>query len=154
LDSSEEGPRYFALVEFDDGPPSVTFLEVNRRQIVNTVVDTTECGTDDVLEKLLELAGDDVMLTALLTGTPLEMLDEQALTQTVADSFFSIETRDETTLSSSPFAQSIAGENTIRGHFVGTLQRRIQGTRDAEERAALERALKLGLRSLQRSSAA
>jgi DNA repair exonuclease SbcCD nuclease subunit len=154
LDASEGGPRYVALVEFDDGPPNVSFLQVNRRQIVNTIVDTTECGADDVLEKLLELSGDDVMLTALLTGTPLEMLDEHILTHTVADSFFSIDTRDETTLSSSPFAQSVAGENTIRGHFVGTLQRRIKGTRDAEERAALERALKLGLRSLQRSSAA
>jgi DNA repair protein SbcD/Mre11 len=154
LDTSEGGPRYVALVEFGDGTPEVSFLQVNRRQVVSTIVDTTDCGVDDVLEKLLDLSGDDIMLTALLSGAPLEMLDEHALTHTVTDSFFWIEIRDETTLSSSPFARSVAGENTIRGHFVGTLQRRIRSTRDAEERAALERALKLGLCSLQKSSAA
>lgn len=154
LDAGEGGPRYVALVEFGPGPPDVSFLQVNRRQIVNTILDAADCSADDLREKLLGHAGDDVMLTALLTGVPLEMLDEQALTHAVADRFFWIEARDETTLSTSPFARSVAGENTIRGQFVGTLQRRIRSTRDAEERAALERALKLGLRSLQRSSAA
>jgi DNA repair exonuclease SbcCD nuclease subunit len=154
LDTTEEGARYVALVEVGEGPPEVSFLEVNRRRIVNATLDTTDCSADGVLNKLCDLAGDDVMLTALLTGTPLEMLDEHALVHSVADTFFSIEARDETTLSSSPFIHSVAGENTIRGHFVETLERRISGTRDAEERAALERALKLGLRSLQRSSAA
>lgn len=154
LDANEVGPRSVALVEFGDGPAELSWLEVNRRQVVNAVVDTTDCTADEVMEKLLELSGEDVMLTARLTGVPLEPLDEYALHRTVADAFFWFGTRDETTLSSSPFAQSVAGENTIRGHFVGTLQRRIQSTRDAEERATLERALKLGLRSLQRSSAA
>jgi hypothetical protein len=132
----------------------VSFLEVDRRRIVNANLDTTDCSEDEVLEKLSDLAGDDVMLTARLTGTPLEMLDEHTLIHSLAESFFWIETRDETTLSASPIMHSVAGENTIRGHFVETLQRRIRGSRDAEERAALERALKLGLRSLQRSSAA
>lgn len=154
LEAGEQGARYVALVEFDDGPPQVSFLEVNRRQIVKVTVDTTDCASVDVVEKLLELAGDDVLATVRLAGTPLEVLDEQVVSRTVADRFCWIEFRDETTLSASPCTEAIAGENTIRGHFVGTLQRRIRGTKDVEERAALERALKLGLRSLQRSSAA
>jgi len=154
LDLTEERPRYVTLVELGEDPPVVSFLEVNRRRIVHADLDTTDCSADEVLEKLYELAGDDVMLTAILAGTPREMLDEHALRHSLADSFFWIETRDQTTLSSSPFIHSVAAENTIRGHFVETLQRRIRGSRDAEERAALERALKLGLRSLQRSSAA
>lgn len=154
FEAGEEGTRYVALVEFDDGPPEVSFLQVNRRQISQATVDATDCGPDDVKEKLLDLAGDGVMVTVRLAGTPSEMLDEHALSSTVADAFFWIELRDETTLSTSPFVESIAGENTIRGHFVKTLQRRIRGASDSEEQAALERALKLGLRSLQRSSAA
>jgi DNA repair protein SbcD/Mre11 len=154
LETDEIGARYVALVEFEDGAPDISWLEVNRRQIVNTTVDTTDLGLDDVVEDLLELSGEDVMLTVLLTGIPREMLDEQELHDAVADRCFWIELRDETMLSASPFATSIAGENTIRGHFVRTLQRRIGGTRDVEERAALEGALKLGLRALQRSSAA
>jgi DNA repair protein SbcD/Mre11 len=154
LELDEAGARYIALVEFDDGPPEVSFLEVNRRQIVNATVDTTDCGPDEVVEKLLEFSGDDVLLTVRLAGTPRVMLDKQDLSHMVADGFFRLELRDETTLSASAFAAAIAGENTIRGHFVGTLQHRISSTRDVEERAALERALKLGLRSLQRSNAA
>ncbi|HEX6509167.1 MAG TPA: exonuclease SbcCD subunit D [Chloroflexota bacterium] len=154
LDATETGPRYVALLEFDDGPPEVSFLQVNRREVVNAEVDTTGCGAEEVLEKLLALAGDDVVLTAHLTGSSDEMLDPHDLTRMIDDSFFWVEVQDETTLSSSPFAAAVAGENTIRGHFVGTLQRRINGTGDAQERAALERALKLGLQALQRSSAA
>lgn len=154
LEADEEGARYVALVEFEDGPPDVSFLEVNRRQMVNVAVDTTDLGLDEVMEDLLELSGEDVLLTVLLTGTPREMLDEQEVHHAMADRCFWLELRDETTLSASPFAESISGENTIRGHFVGTLQRRIRGTKDVAERETLEQALKLGLRSLQRSSAA
>jgi DNA repair exonuclease SbcCD nuclease subunit len=154
LETAETGPRYVALLELDDGPPEVSFLQVNHREIVNPEVDTTGLSADDVLETLLALGGDDILLAARLTGSPDALLDAAEMTSVLEDSFFRVEIDDRTLLSSSPFAAHIAGENTIRGEYVATLQRRIKGSEDAEERAVLERALKLGLQALGRSSAA
>ena len=154
LERDEEGPRFAALVEFDGGPPEVSFVEVGQRRIENVAVDATDSNAGDVLDALLDRAGEDVLLSAAVTGTPLELVDVHALTRALADRFFWIDIRDETTLSTSAIARAIAAENTVRGHFVATLLRRLGSTNDVEERARLEEALKLGLRSFERSSAA
>jgi DNA repair protein SbcD/Mre11 len=156
FDPAEAGPRHMLLIELDDpgAPARVTQLPVNAREVV-----LEELALDDlqhesagdlaeaVRRRLAASAGPDRLARFDLTGVIHHPLagDPAALGEAVADQYFLLQLRDRTrTMPDAPPAS-----NTIRGAFERRLRARLEAAADDRERVLAERALAVGLQSLE-----
>jgi len=156
FDPAEAGPRYMLLVELDDpkGSAKVTRLPVNSREVVLEEIaldDLQHESAGDLAEavrrRLAASAGADRLARFDLTGVIHHPLagDPATLGEAVADRYFLLQLRDRTrTMPEAPPAS-----NTIRGAFERRLRSRLEAAVDERERVLTERALAVGLQSLE-----
>ncbi|HZS94864.1 MAG TPA: DNA repair exonuclease [Chloroflexota bacterium] len=163
LDSTERGDRHVALLEFDGGAPRTEMIPVNARRVERWEIDVTDCDSAAIATKMRQLGSPDLLLTATLTGAPLEIPNLDGLQSEAGDAFFTLEIDDRTEMVRSKRIEELSAENTIRGFFIRALRERIEaatagrvpsGYPATEERATLELALKLGMIELEKESAA
>jgi DNA repair exonuclease SbcCD nuclease subunit len=156
FDPAEAGPRHMLLVELTEPgrPPSITPLDVNQREIHLEEIpldDLQHESAGDLAEavrrRLLAAAQADRLARFDLTGVIHHPLggDPSTLGETVADRYFVLQLRDRTrTMPEAPVAS-----NTIRGAFERRLRARLEAAADEPERQLAERALAIGLQSLE-----
>jgi len=154
LTIKETGDRFVALLEFDGGAPAVERLKVNRRTVSTENVSVDEMTGEQMLARIKREANEDLLLTCRLVGAPHEVPVPEYLMKRLPEQFFYQSIEDRTDIVNSTRIEEIAGENTIRGHFVQAMRHRIEAAGDEEERATLELALKLAFLELEKRSAA
>lgn len=153
FDPAEAGPRSMLLVELAE-TVRVSPLPVNTREIVLEEIaldDLQHESAGDLAEavrrRLATSAAPDRLARFDLTGTIHHPLggDPTTLGETLADQYFLLQLRDRTrTMPDSPPAA-----NTIRGAFERRLRARLEAAADDRERVLTERALAIGLESLE-----
>ncbi len=156
FDPAEAGARHMLLVELTEPgrPPSVTPIAVNQREVHLEEIpldDLQHESAGDLAEavrrRLLAAARPDRLARFDLTGVIHHPLgnDPGTLGETVADRYFLLQLRDRTrTMPEAPVAS-----NTIRGAFERRLRARLEAAVDEPERQLAERALAIGLQSLE-----
>jgi DNA repair exonuclease SbcCD nuclease subunit len=156
LDPAEAGPRHMLLVELTEPgrPPEVTPIAVNQREVHLEEIpldDLQHESAGDLAEavrrRLLAAARPDRLARFDLTGVIHHPLggDPSAFGEAVADRYFLLQLRDRTrTMPEAPVAS-----NTIRGAFERRLRARLEAAVDEPERQLAERALAIGLQSLE-----
>ena len=156
FDPAEAGPRHMLLVDLDDPsrPATVTQLPVNLREVHLEEIpldDLQHESAGDLAEavrrRLLASAAPDRLARFDLTGVIHHPLgsDPTTLGDSADDLYFHLQVRDRTrTLPEAPVAA-----NTIRGAFERRLRARLEAAADEPERQLVERALALGLQSLE-----
>jgi DNA repair exonuclease SbcCD nuclease subunit len=156
LDPAEAGPRHMLLVELTEPgrPPEVTPIPVNLREIHLEEIpldDLQHESAGDLAEavrrRLLAAAGPERLARFDLTGVIHHPLgsDPSALGDGVADRYFMLQLRDRTRT----MPETAVASNTIRGAFERRLRARLETAADDAERELAERALAIGLQSLE-----
>jgi DNA repair exonuclease SbcCD nuclease subunit len=156
FDPAEAGPRQMLLVDLDDpaAPARVTQLKVNAREVVLEEIaldDLQHESAGDLAEavrrRLMASAGLGRLARFDLTGVIHHPLggEPSTLGESVADQYFLLQLRDRTrTMPEAPPAS-----NTIRGAFERRLRARLEAAVDENDRVLAERALAIGLQSLE-----
>jgi DNA repair protein SbcD/Mre11 len=153
LDMSETGPRSINLLTFGGDSPSLETIPCGFRTASRETIDCTNLGQEEIAERIASCAGDDVILSVVLTGAPLEFPDTEALRSRLAGRFCYLSVSDGTSVVETGFVQQIEHERTIRGQFVQRLREQIAAAESDREREQAELALRVGLIALQKRSA-
>ena len=156
FDPAEAGARHMLLVELTEPgrAPVVTQLAVNQREVHLEEIpldDLQHESAGDLAEavrrRLLAAAQPQRLARFDLTGVIHHPLggDPAMLGDTVADSYFVLQLRDRTRT----MPEAAVASNTIRGAFERRLRARLEAAVDEPERQLAERALAIGLQSLE-----
>lgn len=131
----------------DDGTVSVTFVPFARHRYAILEVDVTGQDPRAAVEAALpEGTGEDLYRVILTGETGEQGADAAALREALADRFYALEVRDRTRMAQDVWAR--AGEDSLRGLFLGELRTRLQSAGTEEEREILTRAARFGLAAL------
>ena len=142
----ETGEKYVNLVELENGQCRLRQVSIALRRYELLQVDVT--GTDPLLAIHSSLPDDTVcdVYRVTLTGETETAPDLQKLYGNLSELFFELQLRDETRLRRSVW--DCAGEDTLRGLFLGRLKARFDAAETEEERVKLEQAARWGLAAL------
>jgi DNA repair protein SbcD/Mre11 len=156
FDPAEAGVRHMLLVELTEPgrAPEVTPIPVNQREVHLDEIpldDLQHESAGDLAEavrrRLMAAAQPERLARFDLTGVIHHPLgsDPATLGENLADRYFLLQLRDRTrTMPAAPVAS-----NTIRGAFERRLRARLEAAVDEPERQLAERALAIGLQSLE-----
>ena len=140
------------LVELGDGPPRTTRCPVGKRRYekVELRLDGI-AGIEEICERVRALRDPDVVLSLVLNGLrSLDLIvDPNALTLELSDSFFAVKVTDRSHPMLLPEELNGFPEGLVIGQFVRRMRSRIAETDDDEERRVRESALQLGVALLQ-----
>ena len=142
----ETGERTVNLVELEDGQCRLKQVSIALRRYEQLFVDVT--GTDPLLAIHSSLPDDTVcdVYRITLTGETETAPDLPRLQANLAELFFELQLRDETRLRRGIW--DCAGEDTLRGLFLGRLRARYEAAKTEDERRRLEQAARWGLAAL------
>ena len=142
----ETGEKYVHLVELENGQCRLKPVSIASRRYEILPVDVT--GTDPLLAIHSSLPDDTVrdIYRIVLTGETESAPDLKRLHANLSELFFELQLRDETRLRHSVW--ECAGEDTLRGLFLGRLKARYDKAATEEERRKLEQAARWGLAAL------
>ncbi len=142
----ETGEKYVNLVELENGQCRLRQVSIALRRYELLQVDVT--GTDPLLAIHSSLPDDTVcdVYRVTLTGETETAPDLQKLYGNLSELFYELQLRDETRLRRSVW--DCAGEDTLRGLFLGRLKARFDAAETEEERVKLEQAARWGLAAL------
>lgn len=150
----EAGPRHYLEVEIGPGKggayqTSVRPVMSSRVQYAEEAIDCTSMtNSHQLIEELRGLArtaGQPLIMRAVLTGECADSLRAELATvhDAVGDAFAHLEFEDQTRPNED--LDTLAREDTSLGLFVRRLRKEIQDAPDEARKAALERALAVGL---------
>jgi DNA repair exonuclease SbcCD nuclease subunit len=156
FDPAEAGPRHLLLVELEDPgrPPTVSPIPVNFREIHLEEIpldDLQHESAGDLAEavrrRLLAAAQTERLARFDLTGVIHHPLgsDPTTLGESLAERYFVLQVRDRTRT----LPEALVASNTIRGAFERRLRARLEAAVDDADRQLTERALAIGLQSLE-----
>jgi DNA repair exonuclease SbcCD nuclease subunit len=143
----ETGEKTVNLVTLsDDGHCALETRSIAQRRYENLTVDVT--GADPLLAIHTLLPDESVrdVYRITLTGEVDERLDLNRLHANLAELFFELQLRDETTPRRSLWEK--AGDDTLRGLFLKKLKREYDTAPDDTTRRAVEQAARWGLAAL------
>ena len=142
----ETGEKYVNLVELEDGECRLKQICIAGRRYEQLQVDVTDA--DPLLAVHNALPDDTVcdVYRITLTGETDTAPDLKRLYANLSELFFELQLRDETRLRRSVW--ECAGEDTLRGIFLGRLKLRFDAAETEEERRRLEQAARWGLAAL------
>lgn len=151
LDTTETGPRGYAVVELEEGAaPRVT----HRPSPVAPVqdlgeIDVSGCaGDEEVVERVAERVDEEAIPVARLVGTPDFPLDEEAVRLRLVERFGHVDLRDRSRYYASSRLDELAERDTVAGHVVRMGRRRVEEAADGAGRDVAERALRIALEKL------
>ncbi len=142
----ETGEKTVNLVELENGQCRLRQVPIAGRRYETLRVDVT--GADPLLAIHSALPDDTVcdVYRITLTGETDTAPDLRRLYANLSEIFFELQLRDETRLRHNVWDS--AGEDTLRGLFLGRLKARYDAAETEEERFRLEQAARWGLAAL------
>lgn len=142
----ETGEKFVNLVELENGQCRIKPVSIAGRRYEQLQVDVT--GTDPLLAIHSSLPDDTVrdVYRITLTGETETAPDLRRLSANLSELFFELQLRDETRLRHGVWDS--AGEDTLRGLFLGRLKGRYDAAATEAERIRLEQAARWGLAAL------
>jgi DNA repair protein SbcD/Mre11 len=149
----ETGPRTVAMLAFRGGSPAVELVPCGDRQARREPIDCTNLNQAGIVAAIGRHAGEHSIVEAVLTGSPLEIVNPESIEAELRSRFRYLAVTDETSVVDTGFVRNIETERTIRGLFVQRLRALARDAASDEERATAELALRLGLVALERRSA-
>jgi DNA repair protein SbcD/Mre11 len=149
----ETGRHSVALVDLTGDRPAVELVDVNRRRYLERSVDCEDAQSSAMVAERLALALQDadaaaVCLRVTLTGlvAPECEIDVEALAAPHRERYAALVLRDRTCPAYD--LPALSGQRTLAGHFVRSLQGRLDATTDPADQERLRLALLIGLHSL------
>lgn len=142
----ETGEKTVYIVELDGESCALRPVCVASRRYELLRADVT--GSDALLAIHAQLPDDTVrdVYRIILTGEAEETPDLKRLHSSLAELFFELQLRDETRLRRDIWEN--AGEDTLRGLFLGKLRARYDAAKSEAERVRVEQAARWGLAAL------
>lgn len=146
---SDLGVGFFTLVNFQGEQIEIIKVPIEVRSHKKVKIESsTKDSFEELLEEFLLYAHKDRLVQFTLTGTPPFKLQKQYLEETLKDSFFHVEVKDETDYLDMERIKRYKGEHTIRGYFVEDLLTKWEEAEDEQEKKILKLALLKGLAAL------
>ena len=142
----ETGEKTVSIVELSDTDCVLRTACIARRRYEIMNVDVT--GADPLLAIHTQLPDDTArdVYRIILSGEAEETPDLRRLQANLDELFFMLQLRDETRLRRSVWES--AGEDTLRGLFLGRLKARYDAAKNEEDKRRLEQAARWGLAAL------
>lgn len=150
----ETGEHCAAIIEIADGQITVEKQPVNSLEFREKAVDCGGASSSAEIQERVEgaLAGElgpSLALSVILEGE-IEadcQLNPASIRERLGDCCDAVRIRDRTTVGYD--VEKIAGEKSVRGHFVRRIGQRLSSAETAQERSRLEAARLAGLRALE-----
>lgn len=152
LKFGENGERYLVIAEIDRNGASIESMRHNQRTISEASIDLALAGiwsNDELLAAVENQVAPDTITKVCITGSASFLLELQGIATRLADRFFYLQITDETSVCGSAMIRALKDENTVRGFFVRKMLERIDRS-SAEDKGALELALRLGIEQFMR----
>ncbi len=131
----------------EDGTVSVEFVPFARHRYFRTQVDITGKDPCAAVEEALPMDTEaDLYRISLVGETGEQGVDCQALRERLENRFYTLEIEDHTRLREDLWAR--AGEDSLRGLFLGELHRRREQALTEKDREIIDRAARYGLAAL------
>jgi len=142
----ETGEKTVNIVTLDGSICELETVSIAKRRYEILRLDTE--GEDPLLAIPSQIPDDTVsdVYRIVLTGETDAPPDLNKLYENLSDMFFELQLRDETRLRKSVWDN--AGEDTLRGLFLGRLRERFESAHSEEERIRIEQAARWGLAAL------
>ena len=149
----DSGVPSWTVVTLGAGDARIEQVPVDIQTIDVLELDVTQLDSVDEVREQIRLRQDaDAIQRVTLTGSlHVADLDPDALAAEFAPHFFHFEVRDETTSVAPELLERWAQEPTVRGAFVQRMRERLDAAETDDERTAVVRALRYGVRALQGS---
>jgi DNA repair exonuclease SbcCD nuclease subunit len=147
LKFGEDGDRYLVICEIDDDGVTLEKIRHNQKVLSKMRVDlaTSAVASIEGLVSAIEKRSDPNALARVKVTGAADFLPAIRLIESrLAARFFHLEILDATSVVGGELIRSIGSEETVRGIFVKKMLERIESS-GAEEKAAAELALRLGL---------
>ena len=138
----ELNDRGFLWGEVERGRAELHFVPFAHRRYCIAHVDVTEGDALSVLERALPRDTSRDVYRIRLTGTPEEPPRLALLSDALAERFFALQLRDDTSVRRELWDK--CGEDTLRGLFLQELRRRYDAAPDEETRRRIEQAVRFG----------
>ena len=138
----ELNDRGFLWGEVERGRAELHFVPFAHRRYCIAHVDVTEGDALSVLERTLPRDTSRDVYRIRLTGTPEEPPRLALLSDALAERFFALQLRDDTSVRRELWDK--CGEDTLRGLFLQELRRRYDAAPDEETRRRIEQAVRFG----------
>ncbi len=138
----ELGERGFLFGEIERGNAALRFVPFARRRYYITEADITEGDPLTVLERTLPRDTENDIYRLLLVGTPEEPPRLPLLQDALAERFFAVQLRDETSVRRDLWNR--CGEDTLRGLFLQELRRQYDSAEGDDARRRIEQAAAFG----------
>lgn len=131
----------------ENGAVSLTFVPFARRRYEILEVDVTGQDPRSAVEAALPDSTVSDLYRIILKGQTGEQgVDAAALQEALTDRFYALELRDETRMAQDVWQR--AGEDSLRGLFLGELRKKLDSASTEAERAAVTSAARFGLAAL------
>ncbi len=131
----------------EDGAVKLTFVPFARHRYEILEVDVTGRQPREAVEAALPAETARDLYRILLTGETGEGgAGAKALQEALADRFYALEIRDRTRMAEDIWRR--AGEDSLRGLFLGELRRRMEAAQSDEERQSVTLAARFGLAAM------
>jgi hypothetical protein len=147
------GRHAVTLLDVGDRTARVTLLDVNMRRYVAREIDCEDAASSAAIEQRVREALTDPDPGSVYLRLDLKGLiasdcdvDTQALEEMCRGDYAALQIRDHTFPEYD--LRALERQNTATGHFVRSLQARINETIEPAERSDLELAVRLGLHAL------
>ena len=135
------------MCSVEKGDVQLRFAPLGRRRYRILEANVTGRTARQALEETLSAASEEDICRVIFTGeTGEEGVDLTALEREYADRFYVLQLRDNTRVSRDIWEK--AGEDSLRGLFLGEMRRRYDSAASQEERDKITLAVRFGLAAL------
>ncbi len=142
----ELGDKGFLFGEIGPGSADMRFVPFARRRYCIAAADVTDGDALAALERTLPHDTDSDIYRIRLTGTPEQPPRLPLLQEALAERFFALQLRDETTVRRDLWDR--CGEDTLRGLFLQELRRQYDAAPDDGTRRRIEQAARFGIAAM------
>jgi DNA repair exonuclease SbcCD nuclease subunit len=151
VDVSETGPRGYVVAELEPGGAPRVLHRPSAVPRLEDVGDVDVGGAgdqEDVMRRIAERVAPGTLPLVRLTGVPDFPLDADLIERRLVERFGFGRVTDASSYYANARLDRMAEEDTVAAHVVRLARRRIEAAAD-EDRAVLERALRIALRALE-----
>ncbi len=144
----ETGDKGYIIGTIDKGSCDLEFRPLGGRkyEIMELTLSSREEAAKAIVNAIPSGCSRDIYRIILKGETP-EKIDCPALTQLIADRFYSVSVRDNTSVCRDLWQEG--GEDTLKGLFIRNIQERYEKAETEKERGILVSALRYGIAALE-----
>jgi exonuclease SbcD len=145
------GAGYVASVTLDERGCHVEKVRVGKVQAEQVSINLSGCSESDVLDQIMEHAGEGKMLEVFLSGMTEvgTVIDPDRIESFLTSHFYAVRIRDQSHPALNEISLADFESQDVIGQFIRVMQARIQATSDEAIASRTMRALQLGVALLQ-----